>query len=75
MLCCFVLFCVVLLSSVVWVLGRFLVIFEVSWVDFWLSWKVLGGLLGHLGGSLGVLEGSWAALGPSWAAMGRLLPF
>ena len=32
--------CVVLLSFVVWVLGRFLVVWGVSLFDFWLFWKL-----------------------------------
>ena len=32
--------CVVLLSFVVWVLGRFLVVLEVSLFDFWSFWVV-----------------------------------
>ena len=75
---------VVLLSFVVWVLGRFFLVLEVSWVDFWSFWEGLRGVLGSLLGVLGalgpllddlgsVLAGlgrSWAALGRFWAALG-----
>ena len=63
-LCCVVLCCVALLSFVVRILGRFLVVLGVSWVDVWSFGAVLGGLLGGLGGS-------WAALGASWVGMER----
>ena len=54
-LCRVVLFCVVLLSYVVSVLGRFLLVLGVSWVDFWSCWGVFGGVLGGLGRLLGRL--------------------
>ena len=50
---------VVLLSFVVRVLGRFLVVLGVSWVDFWSFGRSFGG--------------SWGGLGGSWAPLGRLL--
>ena len=69
---------VVLLSFVVWVLGRFLVVLGVSWVDFLV---VLGGLkrvlgallevLGALAPLLGDLGSVLAAPGRCWVPPGR----
>ena len=67
---------VVLLSFVVWVLGRCLVVWECLCSIFgWGGLRgVLGGLLevfGALGPLLGDLGSVLAGLGRSWAALGR----
>ena len=73
--CCFVLCCVVLLSSIVCVLGRFLLVFGASWVDFWSFGGVFGVVLGRFGLILGypggVLESLEGILGDLEAVLGR----
>ena len=75
----------VLLSFVLWVLGRFFGRLGGSLFDFWSFWSglrgvleallgvlgALGPLLGDLGSVLAGLGRSWAALGRFWAALGR----
>ena len=65
---------VLLLSFVVWVLGRFLVVLGVSLFDFWLFWGGLSGVLGGLGGSWAAPGRSWVGLGRSRALLGRSWP-
>ena len=59
-----------LLSFVVCVLGRFLVVWRVSWVDVLSFWDVLGGLWGVFGGLWEVFWGLLGALGAILAHLG-----